>query len=175
MLAGPPSPDPSWHSDDLGSGCRMDFSGNKLPPLLSVPLCQPQGFWVIPVYYSKEQIISWCVSLLFVSQCEPVCLNGSVPLSYNKASPSFNSVTALFSWLPHRCPATHPFALRMMRIPAPWILELNFYTSYKGKGTVFFQRAHRDPLRCWALILLQKPPFPSEERNAPQHLAGPHN
>lgn len=62
------------------------------------------------------------------------------------------------------------FALRMMRIPAPWILELNFYTGYKGKGTVFFQREYCDRLRCWALILLQKPPFPSEERNAPQHV-----
>lgn len=62
------------------------------------------------------------------------------------------------------------FALRMMRIPAPWILELNFYTSYKGKGTVFFQQEYHDPLRCWALLLLQKPPFPSEERNAPQHV-----
>lgn len=30
------------------------------------------------------------------------------------------------------------FALRMIRIPAPWILEFNFYASYKDKGTGFF-------------------------------------
>lgn len=62
-LAGPLPPDPRWRWDDLVRGCGMGFSRNKLPPLLSVPFCQPQRFWVIPAYCTKAQIISRCVSL----------------------------------------------------------------------------------------------------------------
>lgn len=60
------------------------------------------------------------------------------------------------------------FALQMIRVLAPWILELSFYASYKDKRTVFFQSTHPDPLRWRALALLQKAPFALEERNAPQ-------
>lgn len=59
-------------------------------------------------------------------------------------------------------------ALQVIRELAPWILEPNFYASYKDKGTVFFQSTYSDPLRWRAFVLLQKAPFALEERNSPQ-------
>lgn len=153
---------------DLVSHCGTDFSGNEFPPLLSVRLCQPQRFWVIPVYCTKAQIISLYVSLYFVSWCAPVCLSGSVPLSFNKDSPSFNSIRALFIWLPHRSPANHPLCFADDKDTC----TLDSWTPILCKLQVdcISSMSTSWPSEVLSFSSPPETPFASEERNAPQHV-----